>query len=313
MKISVVVPAYNEEKFLPRLLTSLKNQTYKHPFEIIVVNNNSTDKTAEIAKSYGVKVIFESKRGYGPACQKGFQTASGDIIARADSDYVVPKHWLEKIATEFASDPKLIAIGGPHYPLETSWWENVMFYPALLMWQYGLKLTGRGFFNPNMAVRREYFKKSGGFDTDIHFGEDTNICAKLMKLGRVKLCPSLYIHTSIRRMNDLGLFKTVVSYSFGNQIALMLGREATVGLIPVRVVPNKTPHPHRPWPYLWAPPIVIFLALLAYSLSESATPATVQGATKHTTFMSKFSALDKNIVKFTNELRKSATPQPNNK
>lgn len=265
MKISVVIPAYNEELFLPNLLTSLKNQTFSQPFEIIVVDNNSTDKTAEIAKKFGARVIYEKKRGYAHACNAGFTAAKADIIARADADYVLPIDWLEKIWKSFEKHPDVIALGGPLYPLESHFWENIIYYPGIVIWMYLLKALGRGFLFPNMAVRKSAYIKTGGFNTKLQFGEDTEMCLALKRIGKVAFVPSIYIYTSIRRMRSLGFIQTVFGYSFGNQIAMWLGKEANVGLEPVRIIPSGKPQTYKPWIFLFLTPTIIVLLLLFLS------------------------------------------------
>lgn len=87
MKISVIIPAYNEEKGIAKTIKRIP----KEVFEIIVVDNNSTDKTAEVAKKLGAKVIKETRQGYGYALQKGFAVARGDIIVTTDADGQYPE------------------------------------------------------------------------------------------------------------------------------------------------------------------------------------------------------------------------------
>jgi len=83
--ISVIIPAANEEKTLPFCLASLKKQTFSN-FEVIVIDNNSTDKTAAVAQKFGAKVVSEKKQGIIYARERGFQEAKGEIIARTDAD-----------------------------------------------------------------------------------------------------------------------------------------------------------------------------------------------------------------------------------
>lgn len=262
MKISVVIPAHNEQAFLRRTLKSLKKQTFKLPYEIIVADNNSTDKTAYIAKKHGAIVIKEQKQGYAYACSAGFKAAKGEIIARADADYVLPKKWLEKIWKEFKKDEKLVALGGPIYPLESHWWENLLYFPGQLTWMYLLKLLKQGYLFPNMAVRREIYKRCGGFDTSIEFGEDTNLCLRLEKLGKVKLFPDIYAYTSLRRLRTLGLLNFIIKYGLGNEIAKATGKKPVIGLEIVREVPKQPARPQIPWPYLIAGPSLLLAILL---------------------------------------------------
>lgn len=100
IRVSVVIPAYNEEKLLARCLVSLVNQSVK-PYEIIVVDNNSTDTTAAIAKMHGAVVISETRQGIAWARDAGFAKASGDIIARLDADCIAPPEWIEIISNYY--------------------------------------------------------------------------------------------------------------------------------------------------------------------------------------------------------------------
>jgi glycosyltransferase involved in cell wall biosynthesis len=269
MKLSVVIPAFNEEAFLPHLLQSLQKQTCTIPYEVIVVDNNSTDKTAEIAHKYGAKVVFEKTPGYAFACNAGFAAATGEIIARADADYVQPPEWLQNIWDAFEKDPKLVALGGPLYPLESHVLENVFYYPSIVIWMYLLKLLGRGFLFPNMAVKKSFYEKTGGFDTHLQFGEDTEMCLKLKRLGKVAYMPHIYVYTSIRRVRSLGVLQTLFGYSIGNQIAMWMGKKATIGLDVVRTIPTGKPRQYKPWIFLYAVPAgIVTFGLLLFSLIQ---------------------------------------------
>ncbi len=90
--VSVVIPAYNEEKLIGKTLETIKQQTYKK-LEIIVVDNNSTDNTAKICREYDVTVIKEERKGVGYARQKGCMAAKGDIIVMSDADIIAPPDW----------------------------------------------------------------------------------------------------------------------------------------------------------------------------------------------------------------------------
>ncbi len=113
--ISVVVPAYNEEKLLPKCLDALKKQSFDRPYEIIVVDNNSTDKTAKIAKKAGVKVVSEKKKGISSARQKGIDVSQAEIIAQTDADSIPDKNWLKEIFSVLDSNSSIIGVSGPSY------------------------------------------------------------------------------------------------------------------------------------------------------------------------------------------------------
>lgn len=115
LTVSIVIPAYNEEDFLRVCLEAIARQTVQ-PLEVIVVDNNSTDKTAEIAQSFPfVTVIRELKQGVVFARDTGFNAARGDIIGRIDVDTIVPKDWVATIQNIFAGSGVAAVSGVMHY------------------------------------------------------------------------------------------------------------------------------------------------------------------------------------------------------
>ena len=88
--ISLVIPAFNEEKLIKRCLDTFVNQKTTQNFEVILVNNNSTDKTLDIAKTFQNKLNLKLILGRGAARKKEFEEASGEIILSSDSDTIIP-------------------------------------------------------------------------------------------------------------------------------------------------------------------------------------------------------------------------------
>ena len=109
--ISIVVPAYNEEYALPATLAALKAQRYDGEFEIIVVNNASTDSTPLIAENAGCRVVNQPRKGYVHALSAGFTAARGEIIASTDADTLVKPDWIQRMAGVL-SRPGVVACGG---------------------------------------------------------------------------------------------------------------------------------------------------------------------------------------------------------
>ena len=198
-RISVVIPAHNEEKYISACLSSLKHQIY-NDFEIIVVDNASTDRTAQIARLFADKIIFEPVRGVARARQLGFEAARGEIIVSADADTLFESDWLLKIARKFDEDNELFAICG-----------HMIFYDGdkLSRWITGRPLKFvistnyllgiRSFFGCNFAVRKEYFKKCGGFNLRMNQDEELELAQRLKKLGKIVYCPDIVAYTSVRR------------------------------------------------------------------------------------------------------------------
>ncbi len=101
LSLSLVIPAYNEERHLAACLDAVSRQAVM-PSEVIVVDNNSTDRTAEIARSYPfVRVVQEPRQGIVFARNAGFDAARGDIIGRIDADTIIPSDWTKHVLAFF--------------------------------------------------------------------------------------------------------------------------------------------------------------------------------------------------------------------
>ena len=116
-RISFVVPAYNEEVLLPACLRAIRAEVDRTGVEaeIIVVNNASTDRTAEVAiKEAGVILVQQPIKGLVMARSAGFEEAAGELVANIDADTLVPLGWLDKVLAEFDRDPDLVTVSGPY-------------------------------------------------------------------------------------------------------------------------------------------------------------------------------------------------------
>src|SRR5580704_8035774 len=123
MRLSFVIPAYNEAAYLPGCLESILAQTKNVPggAEIIVVNNASTDKTREVGLSFpGVTVVDEPRKGLTFARQAGFKACTGELIANVDSDSRLTPGWVDTVLQAFDTQKNLVAVSGPlvYYDLD---------------------------------------------------------------------------------------------------------------------------------------------------------------------------------------------------
>ena len=210
--ISVVIPAYNEETYLLSCLESIKRQDYAAEYEVIVVDNASTDSTAKIAQDWGAKVVYESRRS--PACarQKGAEVARGKIIAFIDADTRAPAHWLSTIVWRFLCDAKTVVISGPYAYSDSCKVSRIMSYASsfinIITDHLFRKVLGKGgaLWGCNFAVRRSAFWQIGGFDTSIRFyGEEYELSLRLRKAGEAAIIPRLFVLTSARRLKRIGV------------------------------------------------------------------------------------------------------------
>src|SRR5947207_1820204 len=121
-RISLVIPAYNEEKYIGDCLQSV-NENRNGIFEVIVVDNASSDNTREVASRYlDVRVIRQEKRGTNNARQMGLSEARGDLVAFIDADCRLHNSWYTKLAKKFEENPNMVALSGPpkYYDLSYS-------------------------------------------------------------------------------------------------------------------------------------------------------------------------------------------------
>ncbi len=208
-KISVIVPAYNEEDLLAGCLDSLLNQTLdREIYEIVVIDNNSTDATARIALAKGVRVEKELRKGYVHAIRRGIEVSQAELIAFTDADCRVPPNWLEKILDHFDSSAKVVGVGGKLsfydiHPIADKTFRSILYLNKALP-------------GNNMAVRREALRRIGGVDPKINLTVDYWLTIKLRKVGRLKVDRRLVVNTSGRRFrnafdSDIKYFINVMS------------------------------------------------------------------------------------------------------
>lgn len=205
--ISVVVPAYNEEAYLADALEAFRTQELADEFELLVVDNASTDRTAAIAKEMGARVVYESRQGVAHAREAGFRAAAGELIATTDADTVVPPDWLATITHHFSEQPKLVALGGPvSYAFNERVLQEVIDRAIPLLHEID-RFVHQGkphLVGANLAVRRQAFDQIGGFRTDLSLGEDLDLAHRLQAFGTVHFLPTLRVKTSDRRLRSGG-------------------------------------------------------------------------------------------------------------
>jgi glycosyltransferase involved in cell wall biosynthesis len=212
LTITVIVCAYNESRYLPACLYSLRAQT-RPADDILVIDNASTDDTGAVARSVpGVRVIDEPLKGLVVARETGRRAAHSDVLAYIDADCRVPIWWLERLAHRFERSPLLVGATGPYRFYDWDWSGRTLLrlYDALVappthVLVHRVFKAGAIFYGGNFAVRRDALARIGGFDRTIEFhGEDTNIGRRLTAVGRIDVCSECWVWTSARRYRAMG-------------------------------------------------------------------------------------------------------------
>jgi glycosyltransferase involved in cell wall biosynthesis len=213
-RVSVVVPALNEARFLPRCLAALAVQDYAGGYEVIVVDNNSTDATAAIALAHGAVVVRETQPGVCAARQRGTEVATGEIVVSTDADTTVGPEWLSRITATFDANPTCVSVAGPCQYNGGPWWgwayPRVLFAIVFAVF----RVTGHVFYvtATNLAFRKDAF--SGYNVTLTQGGDEVDLLRRLRRRGKVIFLlrnPSL---TSPRRINHGLVYNLFVTFGY---------------------------------------------------------------------------------------------------
>lgn len=223
-KISVVIPAINEEKIIKEAIERLRKQDMpREEFEIIVSDNGSTDRTSEEARKAGAdKVVFQPNRGTNFVRQKGFESAEADIIAFLDADNAPPNDWLTKAYARLKNNPRIGLLSGPYEYADAGPLFRIisLIYQSVII-PIGAAVIGALFFEKgalalggNMIIRRKALEDIGGFDTAITFwGDDADTAIRITRSGvKAVYDPFFTVRSSTRRFNKRGLFATIFGY-----------------------------------------------------------------------------------------------------
>lgn len=182
LTLSLIIPVYNEEHHIERCLLGVMNQTVK-PFEIIIVDNNCTDKTIQLALKYkGVKIVKQPKQGRGWARTAGFNAASGDIIGRIDADSKLASNWVQLAIDQFSNNPDVMGITGigkmvllPRISfVRSTYWSRAYYWFAQASFR---TVTMWG---ANMAIQKSAWNsvknKVSNNDAVVHEDQDLSLC-----------------------------------------------------------------------------------------------------------------------------------------
>ena len=223
IRFSFVVPAYNEEVLLGACLNAIRAEVERTgaDAEIVVVDNASTDQTAEVARSVrGVVVVHEARKGLVQARKAGFEASSGVLVANIDADTLVPRGWIDRVEAEFARDPALVTVSGPYdyydVPMRIRLAARVFYvvgFGTYCFNRYVLRV-GSMVQGGNFVLKRDALIRAGGFDPSFTFyGEDTDIARRMTQVGKVKFTWALMAKSSGRRLRGDGLIMTGLRYS----------------------------------------------------------------------------------------------------
>lgn len=261
-RFSVVIPAVNEALVIGECLRSVSEQDFAGRFEVIVVDNNSTDETAAIARSLGARVVGEPRPGVCFARQRGTEVARGEFVVSTDADTTFDRGWLSRIDATLADRAQHVAVAGPCLFVGGPWWGGV--YARVLFGLVNLiyLLTGRVCYASatNIAFRRTAWT---GYDTRLtQGGDELDLLRRLRARGKVAFDLDNPTFTSARRLRRGLLYNIVVTCMFYYLLGYALNRLCHRRVLGTAPPIREAPDPRkalRPAPLLAAAAVVLLM------------------------------------------------------
>jgi glycosyltransferase involved in cell wall biosynthesis len=275
-KISFVIPAYNEESYIRHCLDAIIREIGgRDGYEIIVVDNNSNDRTCEIvAREYpDVTLIHEPRRGANRAREAGFAVAKGDLTAFLDADTELAAGWIDRAERAFAKDKNLVCLSGPfiYYDLPLAARAFVQFFYAgtylvYLVNNFILRDTSM-IQGGTEIVRRGALQKIGGHDVTLTFyGDDADLARRLSKVGKVRWSFAFAIRSSGRRLAKEGTFTMGWRYAMNYFWVTLFNKPFTMTSTEVRFDNKQTTYQPEHRTKEWA--IALGTIILAFAIIE---------------------------------------------
>jgi glycosyltransferase involved in cell wall biosynthesis len=205
--ISIIIPTFNEEKCLPRLLDSIKKQTFSD-YEIIIADNNSSDRTRQIAQEQGSRLVSGGTPAVGR--NAGAAEAGGDYILFLDADVILPKNFLQCALDEFNERYLEIATPVIHPDSDLNIDKLIFFFTNLI-------IESAQYFYPHapgacILTTRRLHQRIGGFNQNLKMSEDHDYVERAMRLAKYGILKKCHVFISVRRLENEGRLNLMKKY-----------------------------------------------------------------------------------------------------
>jgi glycosyltransferase involved in cell wall biosynthesis len=224
-EFSVIIPAYNEEKYIYRTLRTLKNQTFKD-FEVIVKDGNSQDQTVKIARKLADKVVSASDQSAADARNQGADFANGSTLVFMDADTFLPVDAFERFHT-LMSREHVIGVSCRKVPQNQGILDHVMYEFVNFSTYVSCKMKLGGAHGNCMLVRRSVFERIGGFNPNIIIAEEQDLVRRASRFGRYLFLLDLHVFENPRRLQKWGRARLYIAWLTGMWTSFRAGKKAT--------------------------------------------------------------------------------------
>ncbi|MBD3310509.1 glycosyltransferase [Candidatus Woesearchaeota archaeon] len=242
MKLSIIIPTLDEEKYIGRLLECLRKQELEDPdnLEVIVVDAGSSDNTQGEVMKYAdnMSINFCNLEQKNVSLQRniGAKKAKGDVLIFMDADIELPaQDTLSRITRVFDEKDTAASTCKVHIDPEKAFWADKAWHAYT---NFVISATQRLGFGTSrgacQAVRKEIFELAGGYNPDIHVAEDTELFSRLVKHGKLKYLKDLAVYESPRRFRKKGYALTAWQWTINGLWVFFFGRSKARKWEPVR-------------------------------------------------------------------------------
>jgi glycosyltransferase involved in cell wall biosynthesis len=223
VRFSVVIPTYNEEKYISDTLRALKNQTFKD-FEVIVKDGKSQDYTVKIAKKFADRVFSVPDHSAADARNQGACRATGEILVFTDADTLLPSETLERFSKVMTNE-EIVGASCRKIPQSNSPLDHV-FYEFINLSTFVSRLMGLGGAHGNcMLIRRQVFERVGGFNPNIIVAEEQELIRRALRFGKYVFLLDFYVIENPRRLQKWGRLRLYSAWFTGMLLSFRAGKK----------------------------------------------------------------------------------------
>jgi len=237
-KVTVLMSVYNGEKYLREAIDSILKQTFKD-FEFLIINDGSTDSTAEILKSYQdprIKIINNEKNvGLTKSLNEGLKLAKGEYIARMDADDISMPERLQKQVNILERKPDLGVVGTWCYIIDEK--DNIKYEvkddrnPVILRWKL---LFDNVFVHSSVMMRKKAYEDNGGYNLELEASQDYDLWSRIAKEWQIGLVPRILCHWRERTEHSITIEKNKTQKVMARKVSVRNINELTNGRLSQR-------------------------------------------------------------------------------